>query len=93
MKNPPSPSRTDQLRPPHHLTYVLKADLILDGVANPATDEERDPPTVRHAQRPKYWSEWLATMHEELEALKVRTQKEYFEKSTAELPYLRLYDK
>lgn len=45
--NPPSPSRTDQLRSPHHLTYVLKAGLILDGVANLATDEECDPPTVR----------------------------------------------
>jgi hypothetical protein len=25
--------------------------------------------TMRHAQRFKYWNEWLAAMHEELEAL------------------------
>jgi hypothetical protein len=27
---------------------------------------------VRHAQHSKYWNEWLAAMHEELEALKAK---------------------
>jgi hypothetical protein len=35
----------------------LEADLALDGFANLTSDDDRDPPTVRHAQRSKYWNE------------------------------------
>jgi hypothetical protein len=65
---------------------VVNADLILDNVyintSNTNTSEEQDPPTVRHAQRSKYWNEWLAAMHEELEALKAKGVYE----EVAELP-------
>lgn len=56
----------------HIVPLILQADLILDTSVNVTTDDDRDPPTVRHAERSKYWSEWLAAMHEELEALKAK---------------------
>ena len=56
----------------HILPHILQADAVLDAALNVETDDERDPPTVRHAERSKYWSEWLAAMHEELEALKAK---------------------
>jgi hypothetical protein len=62
--------------------HILSAELKLDNFANPIDDDERDPPTVRHAERSKYWNEWLAAMHEELETLKA---KEVYE-DVAELP-------
>jgi hypothetical protein len=49
----------------------MAADLILDE-ANNINAEDDNPPTVRHAQRSKYWNKWLAAMHEELEALKAK---------------------
>ena len=65
---------------------VLNADLILDNIYINTSDtnniEEQDPPTVRHTQRSKYWNEWLAAMHEELEALKAKGVYE----EVAELP-------
>ena len=64
------------------IPQILNADLILNNFSHQTTDEECDPPTVRHAQRSKYWNEWLAAMHEELEALKA---KEVYEEVT-ELP-------
>ena len=57
---------------PNIISQILDADLILDGAFNLTTDDERDPPTARHALRSKYWNEWLAAMHEELEALKAK---------------------
>jgi hypothetical protein len=54
------------------VSQILAADLALDNTINTATEDEPDPPTIRHAQRSKYWSEWLASMHEELEALKAK---------------------
>jgi len=59
------------------IQHVLAADLMLDSFANLTNDKERDPPTVWHAQCLKYWNEWLAAMHQELEALKA---KEVYEK-------------
>ena len=64
------------------ISHILEADLALDGVANLTTNNEPDPPSVRHAQRSRYWNEWLAAMHEELEALKA---KEVYEE-VSELP-------
>lgn len=62
---------------------ILNTELILDNVANTANDdEEHDPATVCDAQHSKYWNEWLAAMHEELEALKA---KDIYEK-VSELP-------
>ncbi len=60
----------------------MQADLILDNATSNKVndDDERDPPTVRHARRSKYWNEWLAAMHEELEALKVKEVYEEVDK-------------
>lgn len=67
----------------HVVPQILNAELILDNIANTTNDdEERDPATVRDAQHSKYWNEWLAAMHEELEALKA---KEVY-KEVEELP-------
>ena len=52
--------------------HILEADLALDGIMNLTTDNEQDPPTMCHAQCSKYWNEWLAVMHKELEALKAK---------------------
>jgi hypothetical protein len=57
---------------PDIIPLILQADLVFDKYANHVTDNERDPPSVRHAQCSKHWSEWLAAMHEELEALKAK---------------------
>ena len=54
------------------ISHILDADLILKTAFSVNVDHERDPPTIRHAQRSKYWNEWLAAMHEELEALKAK---------------------
>jgi hypothetical protein len=54
---------------------------LLDDTVN-LLDDTPDPPTIRHAERSKFWSEWLAAIHEELEALKA---KEVYEE-IAELP-------
>jgi Reverse transcriptase (RNA-dependent DNA polymerase) len=54
------------------IPYILEADSAIDLSINQVFDDEHDPPTVRHAQRSKYWNEWLAAMHEELEALKAK---------------------
>jgi hypothetical protein len=35
-------------------------------------DDASDPNTVNEAKHSKYWSEWLAAMHEELESLKAK---------------------
>jgi Reverse transcriptase (RNA-dependent DNA polymerase) len=35
-------------------------------------DDASDPSTVTEAKRSKYWSEWLAAMHEELASLKAK---------------------
>jgi hypothetical protein len=53
------------------VSHIMAADLILDEANNINADND-NPPTVRHAQRSKYWNEWLAAMHEELEALKAK---------------------
>ena len=63
---------------PNLVPQILSAELILDNAA----DDERDPPTVRHAQRSKYWNKWLMAMHEELKVLKA---KEVYEE-VSELP-------
>jgi hypothetical protein len=47
------------------VSQILAADLALDNTINTVTENEPDPPTVRHTQRSKYWSKWLASMHEE----------------------------
>ena len=64
------------------VSHILEADLALESFANLSGELDDDPPTVKHAQRSKYWNEWLAAMHEELEALKA---KEVY-KEVAELP-------
>jgi hypothetical protein len=64
---------------PAIIAQIMQADLTLDNNANLTVDDERDPPSVRHAQRSKYWNEWMAAMHEELEALKA---KEVYEEVT-----------
>ena len=51
-------------------------------IMNFASDDEWDPPTLWHAKQSKYWNEWLAAMHEELEALKAK----YVYKEVEELP-------
>jgi hypothetical protein len=52
---------------------ILQADLTLDeDIAHLGSENEHDPPSVQHAQKSRYWSKWLATMHKELEALKVK---------------------
>jgi hypothetical protein len=61
----------------------MSADLILDEVHNTNADDDHDPPTVRHAQRSKYWNEWLAAMHKELEALKAKGVYEEVDKIPA----------
>jgi hypothetical protein len=35
-------------------------------------DEATDPNTIHEAKRSKYWGEWLAAMHEELESLRAK---------------------
>src|SRR5260221_6283602 len=63
---------------------ILQADLTLNRkIAHLASDDERDPPTVRHAQRSQHFGEWLATMHKELKALKA---KEVYEEVDNLLP-------
>lgn len=54
------------------VSQILAADLSLDKAINLTDNKERNPPTVHHAKHSKYWSEWLAAMHEELEALKAK---------------------
>jgi hypothetical protein len=57
---------------PNIISHILQADLLFDDYANNLTDNEHDLASVRHAQCSKYWSEWLAAIHEELEALKAK---------------------
>jgi hypothetical protein len=52
---------------------ILQADLTLDeDITHLGLKDKHDPPSVRHTQKSRYWSEWLATTHEELEALKAK---------------------
>jgi formate dehydrogenase maturation protein FdhE len=39
---------------------------------NLTLDNEQDPLSLQHVRQSKYWNEWLTTMHEELEAQKVK---------------------
>jgi hypothetical protein len=57
---------------PNIIPHILQADLLFNDYANNLTDDEHDPASVCHTQRSKYWSKWLAAMHEELEALKAK---------------------
>jgi len=58
----------------------MEAELKLDGIAKLTDDQEKDPPTVKHAQHSKYWNEWLSAMHEELEVLKAKDVYEEIDK-------------
>jgi hypothetical protein len=66
------------------IPHILNADIILNNIYSLTIEdsEESDPPTICHAQRLKYWNEWLTAMHEELEALKAKGVYE----EIAELP-------
>ena len=69
-------SLTDGLESlPSILSCIVEANQDLDNtniqVSESSTDKV-DPPTIRHAQRTKFWNEWLAAIHEELEALKAK---------------------
>jgi hypothetical protein len=57
---------------PNIIPHILQANLLFNDYANNLMDDEHDPASMHHAQRSKYWSEWLAAMHEELEALKAK---------------------
>ena len=68
--------------PTSHQDHGLRHELGTDITVNLVVDDKKDPPTLRHMQRSKYWNEWLTAMHEELEALKA---KDVY-KEVAELP-------
>jgi formate dehydrogenase maturation protein FdhE len=57
---------------PSILSCLIDADDELDINLNQSVANDQDPPSVRHAQWSKYWNEWLAAIHEELEALKAK---------------------
>ena len=52
--------------------HILTANAILNLSINLAADNEPDPLTVKHAERSRFWNEWLAAMHEEMNALKAK---------------------
>jgi hypothetical protein len=52
---------------------VSMADATAVGHAYALRDDDAsDPTTVTEAKRSKYWSEWLAAMHEELASLRAK---------------------
>src|SRR5229473_1825913 len=52
---------------------ILRANLALNkDVTYLTSANKHNPSTLCHVQRSRYWSEWLTTMHEELEALKAQ---------------------
>jgi hypothetical protein len=54
----------------HVVTDTLAtADILLCSLHD---DDASDPNTIREAKHSKYWSEWLAAMHEELASLKAK---------------------
>ena len=57
---------------PHILSDISTADSILNVSINDGLTNKDDPPTVHHAQCSKFWGEWLAAIHKELEALKAK---------------------
>jgi len=64
------------------LTHAAKkttAELDSGITVNLISDNKKDPPTLWHAQRSKYWNEWLIAMHEELKALKAKNVYEEVE--------------
>ena len=65
--------------------HILSADAVLDLSINLAADDEQDPPSIKHAERSKFWNEWLAAMHEEMNALKAKGVYE----EISELPHGR----
>jgi hypothetical protein len=67
---------------PQVLSSIIDADNSLDIFLNQSSNDKQDPATIRHAQRSKYWNEWLAAIHKELKVLKAK--KVYEE--TNELP-------
>jgi hypothetical protein len=48
---------------------VASADALIYSLRD---DDASDPQTVSEARRSKYWTEWLAAIHEELESLKAK---------------------
>ena len=48
---------------------VASADALIYSLRD---DDVSDPQTVSEARRSKYWTEWLAAIHEELESLKAK---------------------
>jgi hypothetical protein len=54
---------------PSVFAAVTRADDIICSIKD---DDASDPETVREARHSKYWTEWLAAMHEELESLQAK---------------------